>query len=50
VSLTTGDANILMPVLFETARTADARVTEISLSEPNLEMVFLHLTGRGLRD
>jgi ABC-2 type transport system ATP-binding protein len=44
------DANKLMPDLFETARTAGARITEISLAEPNLEMVFLHLTGRALRD
>jgi ABC-2 type transport system ATP-binding protein len=44
------DANTLMPSLFETARNTDARITEISLAEPNLEMVFLHLTGRALRD
>jgi ABC-2 type transport system ATP-binding protein len=44
------DANTLMPSLFETARVAGARITEISLAEPNLEMVFLHLTGRALRD
>lgn len=44
------DANTLMPHLFEGARAADARITEISLAEPNLELVFLHLTGRALRD
>jgi ABC-2 type transport system ATP-binding protein len=44
------DANKLMPLLFDTAQAAGARITEISLAEPNLEMVFLHLTGRGLRD
>jgi ABC-2 type transport system ATP-binding protein len=44
------DANKLMPQLFDTARAAGARITEISLAEPNLEMVFLHLTGRALRD
>jgi ABC-2 type transport system ATP-binding protein len=44
------DANRLMPRLFETAQAAGARITEISLAEPNLEMVFLHLTGRALRD
>ena len=44
------DANTLIPTLFDTARTAGARITEISLAEPNLEMVFLHLTGRALRD
>jgi ABC-2 type transport system ATP-binding protein len=44
------DANKLMPKLFETSRSAGARIVEISLAEPNLEMVFLHLTGRALRD
>jgi ABC-2 type transport system ATP-binding protein len=44
------DANTLMPKLFDTARAVDARIVEISLAEPNLEMVFLHLTGRALRD
>ena len=48
--LSVEDANRLMPLLFDTARSAGARITEISLAEPNLEMVFLHLTGRGLRD
>jgi ABC-2 type transport system ATP-binding protein len=44
------DANTLMPQLFESARAAGARITQIDLAEPNLEMVFLHLTGRALRD
>ncbi len=44
------DANTLMPQLFDGARAAGARITEINLAEPNLEMVFLHLTGRALRD
>lgn len=44
------DANTLMPRLFDEARVVGARITEINLAEPNLEMVFLHLTGRALRD
>jgi ABC-2 type transport system ATP-binding protein len=44
------DGNTLIPQLFDGARSAGARITEISLAEPNLEMVFLHLTGRALRD
>ncbi len=44
------DANTLIPRLFDGARAAGARITEVSLAEPNLEMVFLHLTGRALRD
>lgn len=50
LSLLTEDANTIMPSLFESARAAGARITEINLAEPNLEMVFLHLTGRALRD
>lgn len=48
--LLTDDANGLMPRLFDSARLAQARITEIGLAEPNLETVFLHLTGRALRD
>ena len=29
---------------------AGSRITEINVTEPNLEMVFLHLTGRALRE
>ncbi len=50
LSLLTADASALMPRLFEDARTAGAHITEINLAEPNLETVFLHLTGRALRD
>jgi ABC-2 type transport system ATP-binding protein len=44
------DANTLLPQLLESARASGARVTKIDLAEPNLEMVFLELTGRALRD
>jgi ABC-2 type transport system ATP-binding protein len=44
------DANELLPRLFETAAAAGSRITEVSVTEPNLEMVFLHLTGRALRE
>lgn len=50
VSLLAEDANMLMPELFESARLVGARITEMNLTEPNLEAVFLHLTGRALRD
>ena len=40
----------VMPRLFEEAGAAGARITEINVAEPNLETVFLHLTGRALRD
>mgnify|MGYP000598559354 CR=1 FL=1 len=44
------DAGALLPHLFESAREAGTRIIEVNLTEPNLEMVFLHLTGRALRD
>ena len=48
--LLTRDANEVLPRLFEAAAAAGVRITEISVTEPNLEMVFLHLTGRALRE
>ena len=39
-----------LPRLFETATQADVRITSVEIQEPNLEAVFLHLTGRALRD
>ena len=44
------DANAVLPHLFETSSAAATRITEVSVTEPNLEMVFLHLTGRALRE
>ncbi len=48
--LLTRDADQVLPRLFETAAAAGSRIAEINVSEPNLEMVFLHLTGRALRE
>ncbi len=44
------DSNLVLPRLFETASKANVRITSIDIQEPNLETVFLHLTGRALRD
>lgn len=44
------DSNIVLPRLLEAATRLGARVTSIEIHEPNLESVFLHLTGRALRD
>ncbi len=41
--------NEVLPRLFEAAAAAGSRITEINVTEPNLEMVFLHLTGRALQ-
>jgi ABC-2 type transport system ATP-binding protein len=44
------DANEVLPRLFEEAARGGSRITTVGVSEPNLELVFLHLTGRALRD
>lgn len=44
------DSNRVLPRLFETAAKHGVRITSVDIQEPNLETVFLHLTGRGLRD
>ena len=44
------DSNRVLPRLFETAATGGVRITSVAIQEPNLEAVFLHLTGRALRD
>jgi ABC-2 type transport system ATP-binding protein len=46
-------ANPLGPVVAEVAKLCVAmnlNLTDVTAAEPNLERVFLHLTGRGLRD
>jgi ABC-2 type transport system ATP-binding protein len=49
-TLLVDDSNLVLPLLFETAVGAGVRVTSVEIQEPNLEAVFLHLTGRALRD
>jgi ABC-2 type transport system ATP-binding protein len=44
------DSNRVLPRLFDAASRADLRITSVDIQEPNLETVFLHLTGRALRD
>lgn len=44
------DSNRVLPRLFEAAATNGVRITSVDIQEPNLEAVFLHLTGRALRD
>jgi ABC-2 type transport system ATP-binding protein len=50
VTMLVEDSNLVLPGLFETAREADVRILSVEIEEPNLETVFLHLTGRALRD
>jgi ABC-2 type transport system ATP-binding protein len=44
------DSNRVLPRLFDAASKQGARITSVDIQEPNLETVFLHLTGRALRD
>ena len=50
VTALVNDSNVVLPRLFETATRAGARISSIDIKEPNLEAVFLHLTGKALRD
>ncbi len=44
------DSNVVLPRLFEIAGQTGARVTSLAIREPDLESVFLKLTGKALRD
>jgi ABC-2 type transport system ATP-binding protein len=44
------DSNLVLPHLFEAATRSKVRITSVDIQEPNLEAVFLHLTGKALRD
>ena len=45
-----GDSNAVVPLLFERAAHLGFRIGSVEIQEPNLETVFLALTGRALRD
>jgi len=44
------DSNQVLPRLFDAAAANGVRITSVDIQAPNLEVVFLHLTGRALRD
>lgn len=50
ITLLVEDSNLVLPRLFDTANRRNFRITSVNIQEPNLEAVFLHLTGRALRD
>jgi ABC-2 type transport system ATP-binding protein len=50
ISVLVDDSNKVLPRLFDSATQHSARITSVDIREPNLEAVFLHLTGRALRD
>jgi ABC-2 type transport system ATP-binding protein len=50
ISVLAEDSNRALPAVFEAARQAEIRILSVEIREPNLETVFLKLTGRALRD
>jgi ABC-2 type transport system ATP-binding protein len=50
IVLITPDATALLPAVMSAAAQQEATIRSIDIQEPNLEAVFLHLTGRALRD
>lgn len=50
ITVLVSDSNLVLPRLFEAAGKLGARITSVDIQEPNLETVFLHLTGKALRD
>jgi ABC-2 type transport system ATP-binding protein len=50
ITVLVDDSNVVLPRLFEVATRLSVRITSVDIREPNLEAVFLRLTGRALRD
>jgi ABC-2 type transport system ATP-binding protein len=50
IDVVSRDAAAALPAILAAAAGAGAHVTSVDLSEPDLESVFLHLTGKALRD
>lgn len=50
LTLFVDNANTRLAAVISCCSAAGVRITAIEISEPNLELVFLHLTGRALRD
>ncbi len=50
ITLLVDDANKQLPDIIISVTATGARIASIEVQEPNLEAVFLHLTGKALRD
>jgi hypothetical protein len=50
ISLTLSQASQHLPAIFDAVTATGGRVTETSLRSPNLETLFLLLTGKELRE
>lgn len=50
VTLLADDSDMVLPRLFDLTSKLSLRILSVDVKEPNLETVFLHLTGRALRE
>jgi len=50
IDIVAADGGAALPSILAAAATGDAHVTGVEIVEPDLESVFLHLTGKALRD
>jgi ABC-2 type transport system ATP-binding protein len=50
LSLLVDDSDVVLPRIFDLAVKKQFRILSVEIQEPNLEAVFLHLTGKALRD
>ncbi len=50
ITLITENSNSTLPKLFESVIEKNIKITSVEVVSPNLESVFLHLTGHALRD
>jgi ABC-2 type transport system ATP-binding protein len=50
VTLLVEDSQKSLPLVFDSAARLGLHIRTVQIQEPNLEAVFLHLTGRALRD
>lgn len=49
-TLLVDDSDTVLPRLFDLTSKLNLRILSVEIKEPNLESVFLHLTGRALRE
>jgi len=50
IQIVAEDGRSLLPAVFELAQRSRVRISSVQVSEPDLEAVFLHLTGTALRE
>jgi ABC-2 type transport system ATP-binding protein len=50
IEILANDASTILPALLASVSASGGSITGVEVEEPNLEAVFLHLTGKALRD